>query len=136
MDRDRLARERQAIIDQYGEWTLGRLHLGNGIYTKEEPSPGIEIHLRRIVQLIADTADKPFDKLRIIDLGCLEGLHSIELASKGATVLGIEARQANIAKAEFSSRALSLHNLEFHQDDVRNVRKERYGEFDVVLCMG
>src|SRR5262249_35483336 len=111
-------------------------HLGNGIYTLEEPSPGIEIHLRRIVQLIADATVKPFDQLRIIDLGCAEGFHSIELASRGANVLGIEARQANIAKAEFSRRALSLQNLEFHQDDVRNVTKDRYGEFDVVLCMG
>jgi SAM-dependent methyltransferase len=88
------------------------------------------------VQIIADAAVKPFDELRIIDLGCLEGLHSIELASRGAAVLGVEGRQANVAKAEFSRRVLSLDSLEFRQDDVRDVTKERYGEFDVVLCMG
>src|SRR5205807_5622889 len=51
-------------------------------------------------------------------------------------VLGIEGREAHIAKATFVKDALSLDNLEFVRDDVRNLSKKKYGSFDVVLCLG
>ncbi|HLH25079.1 MAG TPA: methyltransferase domain-containing protein [Chloroflexota bacterium] len=136
MDPDLLAQEKQAIVDKYGGWVQGRLHLGGGVYTRDEPNPDLEVNLRRIVQIIADAANKPFDQLRIIDFGCLEGLESIELAHQGAAVVGIEGRERNVVKAEFAKRALSLSRAEFHLEDVRNVTRARYGEFDVVLCMG
>ncbi len=61
---------------------------------------------------------------------------AVELARLGANVVGIEGREANLAKARFAKEALSLENPEFHQDDVRNLSKEKYGRFDVVLCLG
>src|SRR5262249_31676863 len=36
----------------------------------------------------------------------------------------------------FVKDALSLSNLDIFQDDVRNLSKEKYGCFDVVLCLG
>lgn len=60
----------------------------------------------------------------------------MELARHGAKVVGIEGREANIEKARFASEVLALENLEFVQDDVRNLSKEKYGYFDVVLCLG
>ena len=53
-----------------------------------------------------------------------------------AQVVGIEGREANIAKAGFVKEVLGLTNLELICDDVRNLRKEKYGTFDVVLCSG
>jgi hypothetical protein len=51
-------------------------------------------------------------------------------------VLGIEGREANIAKAAFACEALRLSRVRFSQDDVRNFSREKYGSFDVVLCWG
>src|SRR5262249_350381 len=79
---------------------------------------------------------KPLDTVRVLDLACLEGLHSVEFALNGAKVVGVEGREANLAKARFTKDALSLGNLELVHDDVRNLSRERYGEFDVVLCLG
>jgi len=72
----------------------------------------------------------------VLDLACLEGQYSIECALQGASVVGIEAREASLAKANFAKDALRLSGVEFVRDDVRNVSVERYGEFDVIICSG
>ena len=48
----------------------------------------------------------------------------------------MEVRDANIKKAIFCKEALGLQNLEFRQDDVRNISIESYGMFDVIVCSG
>ncbi len=95
-----------------------------------------ELRARRIVHLVHDLCRTSFDHLRVLDLGCLEGLYSVELARRGARVVGIEGREANIAKARFAQEALGLEGVEFVRDDVRNLSPEKYGSFDVVLCLG
>ena len=72
----------------------------------------------------------------MVDLGCLEGLYCIEFARHGAEVVGIEGREANIEKARFAHDVLALNNITLVQDDVRNLSVEKYGRFDVVLCLG
>ena len=51
-------------------------------------------------------------------------------------MVGIEGREAHIEKARFVKQVLSLGGLDLFQDDVRNLSKNKYGEFDVVLCLG
>lgn len=89
--------------------------------------------LARIVQMVSDAARKPLSELRILDLASLEGRFSAEFACRGANVLGIEGRRSNVDRAQ---ARYSLPNLRFVHDDVRNVCREKYGEFDVVLCLG
>jgi len=126
---------KREIIDKYGEWTAHNIQLGGDIYTIDKRIVGDEIRLKRVVQMVSDIANKPLKDLRILDLGCLEGLYAIEFARRGAEVVGIEGRKANIEKARFAKQALSLNSLEFFQDDVRNLSKKKYGQFDVVLCL-
>lgn len=77
-----------------------------------------------------------FDRsnLRAVDLGCLEGGYSVELARSGFNTLGIEARQTNIDKCNHVKSGLNLKNLAFVKDDVNNI--ESYGQFDVTFCYG
>lgn len=51
-------------------------------------------------------------------------------------MVGVEAREANVQKAIFAKEALGLDNVEFVQDDVRNVSREKYGTFDIIICSG
>jgi len=88
------------------------------------------------MQIVADFATKPFSELRILDLASLEGHYSIELALRGSKVLGVEGRRTNLEKANAEKERLGLSDLEFVRDDVRNLSLEKYGEFDVVLCLG
>lgn len=92
--------------------------------------------VRRVIQTVCDLAHQPLDGLRILDLACAHGGYSIELATHGAQVLGIEGRETWLDQARRSKQELSLSNVEFVQDDVRNLSKEKYGEFDIVLCLG
>lgn len=136
MEREIIKLKQQEIVAKYGEWTNHNIHLGNGIYTISDRGNGSEIKVRRVLQMIADTVNKPWQQLRVLDLACLEGLYAVELALQGAQVVGIEGRKANIAKANFAKDILGLDNLQFVQDDVRNLSKANYGSFDVVLCLG
>jgi hypothetical protein len=83
--------------------------------------------------MVSDLARKPIAECRVLDIASLEGDYSAEFARRGASVLGVEGRRNNIERAR--SR-FDLPNLAFAQDDVRNISKAKYGEFDVVLCLG
>lgn len=136
MDIELIQRQKQQIVSRFGEWTAHNIQLYGDLYTIDKRITGDEIKLRRIVQAASDIAGKPLRDLRILDLACLEGLYAIEFARHGAEVVAIEGRQANIEKARFAKEVLSLENLELVQGDVRELGRERYGSFDVVLCLG
>jgi SAM-dependent methyltransferase len=119
---------------QYGDWAYD-IPLPYNIWTGgnlQKP----HTRLKRIVQIASDLSRKRLSECRVLDLGCLDGIFSIEFALHGAATVGIEIREANIQKALFCKEVLGLDNLEFRQDDVRNVSLESYGTFDVIICSG
>jgi 2-polyprenyl-3-methyl-5-hydroxy-6-metoxy-1,4-benzoquinol methylase len=123
-----------ALKRQYGEWTYD-IPLPYGIWTRGN----LQIphtRLKRIVQVVSDLSQKHLSESRVLDLGCLDGLFSIEFAKHGASTVGVEIREANVKKAAFCQDALGLTNLEFRQDDVRNLSLESYGRFDAIVCSG
>ena len=96
-----LAEKKQAIIDKYGTWTKHNMHLGEGLYTNApKPTPSGR-KLRRMTQVVMDHFGGSVEGLRVLDLACLEGMYGLELARQGAQVVGIEGREANLAKARF-----------------------------------
>lgn len=123
------------IVARYGPWTAHNIQLGDGTYTISPEPSGDEPKLRRVVQLISDLNDGSLDGLRILDLASLEGMYALELAKRGAQVVAIEGRAANIEKARFAARSLGLE-VDFQLGDVRDLSVEKHGTFDVVLCLG
>ena len=128
----------QATVDaykrQYGEWTYD-IPLPHGVWTRGN----LQIphtRLRKLVQSAADLCRKPLAECRVLDLGSLDGLFSIEFALQGAEVVGVEVREASAKKAELCRQALGLERLQFVQDDVRHVNEARYGRFDIIICSG
>jgi 2-polyprenyl-3-methyl-5-hydroxy-6-metoxy-1,4-benzoquinol methylase len=143
MNAEQLRIKRREIVEQYGDWTKHNIHLTDDTYTYNQDHPRFKEHLvrrgvrlQRILQIISDITNQPLNNLRVLDLACLEGLYGIELARHGAEVIGIEGREANVVKARFAKDVLDLDNITFMQDDVRNLGVEKYGRFDVVLCIG
>jgi SAM-dependent methyltransferase len=122
------------VIAANGPWTAHNVHLGHGVFTLGIDRPYLK--LQRLLQTAADVCGQPVERLRVLDLACLEGGFAIEFARHGATVLGIEGREANLAKAVFAKNVLGLENLSFELGDVRNLSRERHGTFDVVICAG
>jgi len=133
---DEIRRRMDALIAEDGGWSAHNIDLGHGIETIPGHPPRESLSLRRVLQTAADVAGKPLEALRVLDLACLEGLYGLEFARHGATVVGIEGRATGVRKARFAAEVLHLENIEFRQDDVRNLSVESYGRFDVVLCLG
>lgn len=125
---------RDEIVAQHGDWTAMCIHLGGGQYTLTPTRA--DRRLYRFVQMVADLVGKPLDQIRLLDLACLEGHYAIEFALHGAQTVGIEIREAHLAKARWVASQLGLSNVQFFQDDVRNLSARKYGTFDVVLCAG
>jgi SAM-dependent methyltransferase len=122
------------VIAQHGDWTAHNVHLGHGIFTCGGDAPYEK--LLRILQTAVDVCERPLSELRVLDLACLEGGFAVEFARHGAEVLGIEGREANLAKARFAKEVLQLDRLTLELGDVRDLSLSRHGVFDVVICAG
>jgi SAM-dependent methyltransferase len=94
------------------------------------------VKVRRIMQLTADLARRPFAELDILDLGCGEGVYSIEAALRGAQVVALDARTQRMERGAACARRHGLDNLRFIQQDVRTAKRETLGSFDVVYLLG
>ena len=91
---------------------------------------------RRILQIVSDLRRGDLKGVRVLDLGCAHGVFALELARRGAEVVGVEGRDSWVAMANQAKHDLGLPNVTFIQGDVRKISRETLGQFDVVLCLG
>lgn len=134
MDKKAVIEELQRIKETHGEWASD-IPLTEDIWTRGN----IQIpqtRLRRVIQIAADLSGKPLSECRALDLGCLDGIFSLEFALQGAETVGIEVRDENIEKALFSKKVLGLTNVNFIKGDARDISVEANGLFDIILCSG
>jgi ubiquinone/menaquinone biosynthesis C-methylase UbiE len=73
--------------------------------------------------------------LKIIDIGCGTGRHSIELAKRGYQITGIDLSESQLKGAREKAKAQGV-KINFQKHDARNLPFE--GEFDlaIMLCEG
>ena len=135
VDVESVRREKDAIEARFGPWTAHNICLAEGLYTISAQPTGDEVKLRRVTQLALDVSGGSLQGARVLDLACLEGMYALELARRGAEVVAIEGREANIEKSLFAARTLGV-DVDFHLGDVRDLSLERHGEFDLVLALG
>jgi 2-polyprenyl-3-methyl-5-hydroxy-6-metoxy-1,4-benzoquinol methylase len=94
------------------------------------------VKVRRVMQMTSDLAAQPFEQLRILDLGCGEGVYAIEAALRGAEVMAIDARTERMNQGAAVAARHRLNRVTFSQEDVRAIAADTHGEFDVVYCLG
>jgi SAM-dependent methyltransferase len=128
--------EMRGVIERAGPWQSHNYHLGDGVWTIAPEPITNDYRLRRIFQVAGDLTRGDLATLRVLDLACEEGMFGLEFARRGAEVVAVEAREPHVERASFAAEALGLGNYEVHCADVRDVTRARYGEFDVVLCLG
>lgn len=73
---------------------------------------------------------------RVLDVGCNCGGFSFLAAEYGAEVVGIDAREENIEKANAIKSYISDNKIQFHVDNIENITEEKYGTFDIVFLIG
>lgn len=132
--------KKKKMVERCGPWNSYEPDF-NGrevvIRLKKDYQPLDAVFLSQVINTISNFLQKPWEDIRVLDLACMEGLSTIEIARQGVReVIGIEARPYEIARAQFMQEAMDLRNMTFYQDDVRAMSKEKYGTFDVVVCLG
>jgi 2-polyprenyl-3-methyl-5-hydroxy-6-metoxy-1,4-benzoquinol methylase len=94
------------------------------------------VKVRRIMQITRDLSRQPFSKLRILDLGCGEGVYAIEAGLRGAEVVALDARTQRMDKGAACAMRHGIKNVRFIREDVRHVKCEVFGSFDAVYLLG
>ena len=73
--------------------------------------------------------------LKILDIGCGTGRHSIELTKRGYNVTGIDLSESQLQRAREKAAAERL-NISFIRHDARNLPFEREFDLAIMLCEG
>jgi len=92
--------------------------------------------VRRVMQCLQDVLGSGWDRVRLLDLACGDGVYSVECALRGAQVRAIDARLERMNQGAAVARRLALNNLVFEEGDVRRVTAASHGHFDAVLFLG
>jgi len=77
-----------------------------------------------------------YDKsIRILDVGCGTGRHSIELAKRGYKVTGIDLSQCMLDKAMQNSKNIGV-DVKFIKADARELKFEKEFDLVIMICEG
>jgi SAM-dependent methyltransferase len=75
--------------------------------------------------------------MRILELGCLEGMHSLILQRLGAKeIIAIEGRKENFLKCLIAKNAFKLDMCKFLFGNVNSILSVLSGPFDLCLALG
>ena len=96
------------VVTKYGPWDSNNVYLEAGLYTMGSEIVGDEIKLQRVVQCVLDHTGGTVEGMRVLDLGCGEGLYAIEFARRKASCLAIEGREPRAEKVRFVKRSYLL----------------------------
>lgn len=73
--------------------------------------------------------------LKIIDIGCGTGRHSIELTKRGYTMTGIDLSESLLEKARAKAKQNGLQ-IEFLQHDARDLPFDKQFDVAIMMCEG
>jgi trans-aconitate methyltransferase len=75
---------------------------------------------------------------RILELGCLEGGHTVALAHAypQAEIVAVDVRPENLARAEFLTALLGCRSPRFVPADLETADLGALGPFDLIVCIG
>ena len=132
---EEILRRKAAVEELHGPWTAHNARLCDSVWTVKEGVVNFDEKARRAVQIAHDFFGPDLSRLHVLDLGAGEGGLSLEFARHGASVVCVEGRENNLAKARFAAEVLGIQGIRFLCQDVRHLPDfER--RFDLVLCYG
>ena len=77
-----------------------------------------------------------FDRsLKLLDVGCGTGRHSIELSKRGYVVSGIDLSESQLKRAKEKAKSDNL-KINFQKQDARNLPFNKEFDIAIMLCEG
>jgi 2-polyprenyl-3-methyl-5-hydroxy-6-metoxy-1,4-benzoquinol methylase len=73
--------------------------------------------------------------LKILDVGCGTGRHTIELSRRGYNVIGIDLSESQLTRAKQKAKNLDLE-IDFQKQDARNLTFVKEYDVAIMLCEG
>jgi 2-polyprenyl-3-methyl-5-hydroxy-6-metoxy-1,4-benzoquinol methylase len=73
--------------------------------------------------------------LRILDVGCGTGRHSIELTKRGYSLTGVDLSETQLVRAKEKAKGQNL-KIDFLQQDARNLTFNHEFDLAIMLCEG
>jgi SAM-dependent methyltransferase len=73
---------------------------------------------------------------RILELGCLEGGHTVELAAEYGSVVAVDSRAGNVRKARWAAGIARRKNVTFLCGNLETMDLEPLGLFDICFNVG
>lgn len=129
----------RAELAEFGPWTYP-FRLTDDIVTPlavEWLGPSHETRSRMVLSKLDEIYGGRWPEITCLDIACNEGFFALEVCRRGAKrVVGFDARQKSIDKAEFIKRHLGNERLSFHIENLHHLGPERFGTFDLTLCLG
>jgi 2-polyprenyl-3-methyl-5-hydroxy-6-metoxy-1,4-benzoquinol methylase len=74
-------------------------------------------------------------EIKIIDIGCGTGRHSIELKKRGYSITGIDLSESMLERAREKSKQLGLQ-IDFLRHDARNLPFDKQFDLAIMMCEG
>lgn len=118
------------------EFTAHNIRLDDGTLTKPDMGMTMDAYPWFVAarRMFATVFPGDRSRVRVADLGCLEGGYAVEFARMGFDVTGVEVRESNMAACNYVKERVDLPNLRFVQDDALNIAE--HGRFDAIFCCG
>lgn len=120
-------------IEQLGPW-FQNLHLPNGMQTAPDHPLGDFPSFKW--KAIAPHLPADLEGWRVLDIGCNAGFYCVQLALRGARVLGIDCEPFYLAQAEWALRQYDVKDrVELREMQIYDLVRSSES-FDLVLFMG
>jgi len=117
----------------FGPW-FHNLHLPDGLQTAPDHAYGDFPSFKW--QHVAQALPEDLRGWRVLDIGCNAGFYSIELARRGATVLGIDVEPLYVRQARWAAARFGLTDrLRFEEGEVYQLARAQC-RFDLVWFTG
>jgi tRNA (mo5U34)-methyltransferase len=128
-----IRREIEAQIDALGPW-FHNLHLPDGVQTA--PGHRFGDFPRFKWDSVSHAVPDELSGWSVLDIGCNAGFYSLELARRGANVLGIDVETLYLRQAQWAAERCGLQDrLQFAKGQVYQLMQERR-QFDLIWFTG
>ncbi|MCD4750204.1 MAG: methyltransferase domain-containing protein, partial [Thermoanaerobaculales bacterium] len=117
------------LISDHGRW-WHEIELAPGIVTPGEDSNRKKLPILDELGLPSDLMGK-----RALDIGCSDGFFSFSLEQRGADVVAVDFVPETYSGFATAKNILGS-DVEYRMDNVYNLSRDSYGEFDVILFLG